>query len=466
MGAIVPGETQGRRCVVIGGGLAGLSAAIALLDAGHHVTLIERRPFLGGRAYSFVDQETGQEVDNGQHVFLGCCTAYMAFIKRLGVVDKTSIQKRLSIPVSSRDGRTSVISAAPWLPSPLHLLPTSLTYRHLTFGERLNTLRVMLRLMRTDRWRQTEQLQAQSFRDWLLVHGEREGAIQRFWNVIVLPTLNDDIAAVSADMGIMVFQGALLKGRHGADVGYARVGLTALLSDAAQRVVKAAGGRMLLGSAVAKLHMDGDRVYGAELASGQVITGDVFVAAVPWDALPKLLPAETAQVPFFAEAQHLEGAPIVGIHIWYDRRVMDDEFAAFVDSPVQWVFNKSRIQGLAGPWQYVCISLSGAWEYATMGKEGLRQLFTKEMAHLFPKARDAHVERFIVVKQLAATFRSKPGAEAFRPQQETPILNLFLAGDWTQTGWPSTMESAVRSGQLAAQAATRGLARQQTLAAQ
>jgi squalene-associated FAD-dependent desaturase len=451
--------TTSRRCVVAGGGLAGISAALALQDAGFSVTLVERRPFLGGRAYSFVDHETGQEVDNGQHVFLACCTAYRGFLDRLGVTEQTSLQPRLRAPVVSQGGVRSELSSASWLPAPLHVLPSFLRYKHLSFRERLRTLRVLLGVMRLDREQRRDELERQSFGEWLLKHGEGERAIQRFWNLVVLPTLNDDIGAVSAFMGTMVFQEAFFKGNRGAEIGYAKVGLTELISDAAQRALEEGGGRLVLGQGVTGFCLEGDRVRAVQLSSGERLEGDVFVSAVPWNALPRLLPEPWRRDSFFSATEGLDAAPIVGVHIWYDRQVMEDEFLAFLDSPVQWVFNKTAIMGTGGSGQHVCISLSGAWEYAPMGKEELRALFVGEMAKLFPKAREASVERFIVVKQLAATFRSRPGAEELRPGRRTPIANLFLAGDWTQTGWPSTMESAVRSGELAARAVVETLRR-------
>lgn len=417
------------------------------------VTLVERRPFLGGRAYSFVDQETGQEVDNGQHVFLGCCSAYRAFLERLGVAGRTTLQRDLHVPVTDAQGTRAVLGSTPWLPAPLHLLPTLLAYRHLSLRERITTLRVLLALRSVDRERQRDALDRQSFRDWLLERGECENAARKFWNLVILPALNDDVGAVSAYMGVMVIQESFFHGKHGGDIGYSKVGLTELISEAGRKALERGGGALVLGQGVTRLVVEGGRVAAAELTSGEWLHGDVFVGAAPWNLVRRLLPSPWNEHPFFRSLSALEAAPIVGIHLWYDRPVMDGEFVAFLGSPVQWVFNKSAIMGLAGPGQYVCVSLSGAWQYAPMGKEELRELFVREMAKLFPRARDARVERFIVVKQLGATFRSKPGSLALRPGQATPIPNLFLAGDWTQTGWPSTMESAVRSGQLAAGAA-------------
>ena len=422
---------------------------------GLRVTLVEKRPFLGGRAYSFVDPETGQEVDNGQHVFLGCCTEYIGFLRGLGVLERTALQKRLHMRVVDRQGRAGALYSVPWLPSPFHLLPSFLTYRHLGLMDKLRALSALLRIKFTDRERRREILEGQTFLEWLERHGQTSRAVRHFWDLIVTPTLNDSVGAVSAYMAFMIFQEGLLRGRHNADIGYSRVGLTALISDAARSYIESRGGTLLLDRSVVSMAQRDGRLAAVELPGGDWVEGDVFVGAVPWDALPKLLPLESAGYPSFAFAEELEASPIVGLHLWYDRPVMEEEFVAFVDSPVQWVFNKSRIQGLPGPGQYLCVSLSGAWEHAPKSKEELRREFTEELAHLFARAREARIERFIVVKQLAATFRSIPGAEAHRPPQTTPLPNLFLAGDWTQTGWPSTMESAVRSGLLAAREVAR-----------
>ncbi len=443
-------------CVVIGGGLAGLSAACALVDQGVQVTLLEKRPFLGGRAYSFTDAETGQEVDNGQHVYLGCCTAYTGFLQQLGVFKRTTLQRRLRIPVVDRKGKVGLFSAAPFLPAPLHLLPSFLTFPHLGLRDKIRAALTMLSIRRMDREKHRDALEAQTFKDWLKHHGQSERSCDVLWNLITLPILNDSVSDVSAYMGIMAFQDGLLHGRNSANIGYSRVGLTELISDAAKDYITQHGGQVLLGNTAIKLIITHGNVTGVDTGS-EVLQADTVVSAVPWDVLPELLPQELAEDPFFNPANKLEWSPIVGIHVWYDRPVMEEEFLATLDSPLQWVFNKSSIQGLPGPGQYLCVSMSGAWEHAPMTKEALRAIVLPELERVFPEAAAATVERFIVVKQLAATFRCTPGAQANRLPQQTPVGNLVLAGDWTQTGWPATMESAVRSGLLAAEEAVRSL---------
>ncbi len=443
-------------CVVIGGGLAGLSAACALVDQGVQVTLLEKRPFLGGRAYSFTDAETGQEVDNGQHVYLGCCTAYTGFLQQLGVFERTTLQRRLRIPVVDRKGKVGLFSSAPFLPAPLHLLPSFLTFPHLGLRDKIRAALTMLSIHRMDREKHRDALEAQTFKDWLKHHGQSERSCDVLWNLITLPILNDSVSDVSAYMGIMAFQDGLLHGRNSANIGFSRVGLTELISDAAKDYITQHGGQVLLGNTAIKLIITNGNVTGVDTGS-EVLQADTVVSAVPWDVLPELLPQELIADPFFVPANKLEWAPIVGIHVWYDRPVMEEEFLATLDSPLQWVFNKSSIQGLPGPGQYLCVSMSGAWEHAPMTKEALLAIVLPELERVFPEAAAATVERFIVVKQLAATFRCTPGAQAHRLPQQTPVGNLVLAGDWTQTGWPATMESAVRSGLLAAEEAVRSL---------
>jgi squalene-associated FAD-dependent desaturase len=443
-------------CVVIGGGLSGLSAACSLVDQGVSVTLLEKRPFLGGRAYSFTDTETGQDVDNGQHVYLGCCNAYTGFLKQLGVFERTTLQQRLRIPVVDSAGKVGIFSGAPLLPAPLHLLPSFLRFPHLGLRDKIRAASAMLSIMRTDREKHRDALEAQTFGAWLDHHGQSERSRAVLWDLITLPVLNDSVNDVSAYMGIMAFQDGLLRGRNSANIGYSHVGLTELISDAAKDYITQRGGQVLSNRTATGIIVENGHATGVDTGV-EIIPTEAVVSAVPWDALPKLLPAELAADPFFTQSNGLEWAPIVGIHVWYDRPVMEEEFLATLDSPVQWVFNKSRIQGLPGPGQYLCVSISGAWEHAPMTKDALRAIFLPELERLFPKAASATVQQFIVVKQLAATFRCTPGAQVHRLPQRTPVDNFVLAGDWTQTGWPATMESAVRSGFLATAEVIRAL---------
>lgn len=445
------GGSNGKTVVVLGGGLSGLSAARCLLELGYGVSLVEKRPFLGGRAYSFHSREVDMEVDNGQHVFMGCCTYYVDFIKALGAYGDAALQDSLSTEVV-RDGKSGKLASSSRL-GRLHLMPSFVIYPHIGFLDKLRVAYGLLRVRLTNRRKRAAQLDGESFYDWLKGHHQSERAIENFWNLIVLPTLNDDIRNVNADMALMVVQEGFLKGPGDATIGFARVGLSAIAGVPGQRFIEDRGGTMLMGKAVRAIRLDGDSVDSVELTDGSVLRADAYVSALPFDVLLQSLPPEQARKPFFAAAAGLSSAPIVGVHLWYDRTVMEQEFMAFLGSPIQWVFNRSRIQGDNGsPGQYVCISLSGAWDFIDRPKDDLRDLFTEEMRRLFPAARDAVVEKSLVIKQPEATFRCMPGVAAHRPSQATPIPNLFLAGEWTDTDWPSTMEGAVRSGVYAAEA--------------
>ncbi len=437
--------------MVIGGGLAGLAAACDLADRGVPVVLLEKRPYLGGRAFSFPDVESGGHVDNGQHIYLACCTAYTHFLRRLGVFERTTLQPRLrAVIVDGDSGRRGELSAAAWLPSPLHLLPSFIAYPHLSLGEKARAAAAIFSIMRTDRAKHREALEAESFHDWLVRHNQSERAITALWDLLTLPVFNDTVADVSAYMGLMFFQDGMLAGRHSADIGVSRVGLTELVGDAACSYLADRGGEALTGRNVTRIAVDEGRVTGI-VTDGTFMPASAVVSAVPWDALARLLAQETGVDAAFSTPA-LEWAPIVNAHVWYNQPVIDEPFLAVLDSPLQWVFNRSHIEGRDGPGQHLCISISGAWEYAGMGRESLRTALLGEMARVFPAAAEAAVERFMVVRQVNATFRCTPGAQALRPGQRTPLAGLTLAGDWTQTGWPATMESAVRSGLLAAEA--------------
>ena len=422
----------------LGGGLAGLAAAVELIDHGYDVTLIERRPYLGGRASSFFHKRVGEEVDIGQHVFMRCCSAYIDFLKKIGAWDMIKIQPRLSVEVRSREGKVGSIEGSA-LPGPLYLLPSFLRYPFLGRGEKLGALRTLAAALVTDRNRTDK-----SFCDWLIEHHQSERMIARFWDFLVLPTLNDHAGNASTKMGLMVLQEAFLK-EHGADIGYARVGLSELAAKAAD-YLRRRGGAMLLGKGAESLLIEGDRVRGVGLSDGQILEGELFISALPPDAMLRVLPERWRSDPFFARGGKLGWNPIVNLYLWFDRPVLEEEFVAFLDSPIQWVFNRSKILGRPGPGQQLCLSQSGAWELIDLPPERVLQRLLRELEQLFPYVRKAKLEKYLVTKQRRATVFVSPEIEEHRLPHRTPIENLFLAGDWTDTGWPSTMEGAVRSG--------------------
>jgi squalene-associated FAD-dependent desaturase len=448
-----------KSVVIVGGGLAGLAAGVYLSKRGFRVAVLEKRPFLGGRAFSFNDPETGVEVDNGQHVFVGACSAYMQFLHEIGAWGNVRMPRRSETRVI-RNGELAWLRAFSWIPGSAANFPALLRYGHVSFVGRLRLLYGMARI-RFARRKPGSALEDETFGTWLRRHGQSDETISRFWNLIVLPALNDDIEDVSADAGLMLFQTAFLGAPSKAAIGYPVVGLSRLAGDSAASSIISHGGEVRTASDVGRLSTADGRATGVILASGEVVQADAVVVALPPSDLQALLSPEQDDYEFFKPAARIETSPIVGIHIWYDRPVLEDRFVAVLDSPLQWVFNVTRMHeretGRDSQSQHIAISLSGAWQWKDKSKAELREVFVAEMARVFPIAANAEVTRFITVKMLEATFRVVPGAERNRLPQETPISGLFLAGDWTRTGWPSTMESAVRSGNLAGEAVAKHL---------
>lgn len=453
-------ETGKPTSIVIGGGLAGLAAATRCIRRGITPTVLEKRGYLGGRAFSFTDRETGVVVDNGQHIFLGACTDYIDFISEIGARDSIFEQERLDVP-ALKDGRVSRLG---WSRVPgMGMLPSLLRYKHLGMTDKLRVIYGMMRIRFTNREKNAESLDRQTFRSWLEARGQNESTIKNLWNLIVLPSLNDDIADVSAAAGIMLFQTALMGSGHDAIIGYSRVGLSELSGKHGLAYVNEHGGEIRLNTEVESLWFEDEALRGVRLADGSTLEADSVIAAVPHFALGSLLPDGNQKLAPLAGAASLETAPIVGIHIWYDRPVLSDPFIAVLDSPLQFIFNVTAIQSgtMQEPdgGQHIVISLSGAWRWAQMDRRELEEIFVAEMSEAFPAASADRVTRFLSVKQVDATFRVTPGSAAARLPQTTAIPNFFLAGDWTDTDWPSTMESAVRSGNLAADAAAEHLGR-------
>lgn len=433
---------------IAGGGLAGLAAACELASRGYGVTVVEARPFLGGKTYSFPAESA--VLDNGQHVFLRCCTAYIGFLRRLGVLGRTRLQRRLDVPVAEPGGRTGRLAALP-LPAPLHLSRALLAYPHLARADRLLVARAALAALRVSDRRLAE-YDGETFEQWLRRHGQSASAIENFWDLLVVATCNAPASVVSAATGLFVLRRGFLTDPRGAAIGLPLVGLSELHVDPAVRYVQARGGDVRVRSAVQQVCVDGDSATALMLADGRRLTADAFVLAVPWLQMGALLPEQWRTRPPFAAAARLRAAPIVNLHVRFGARVLRSPLLACVGTPIQWVFDRSGIQGAStDQGQWVTVSLSAAEKYLRMTKREIEEALLPELRRVL-QAPDAPVWRCVVVKEPEATFAPEPGTLALRPGPVTPIRNLFLAGAWTDTGWPATMEGAVRSGLAAASA--------------
>ncbi len=431
------------RIVVVGGGLAGIAAALECADAGSSVTLLEARPRLGGATFS-VEKE-GLWLDNGQHVFLRCCTAYRELVRRLGVEADVVLQPRLEIPVLAPGGRAASLRRN-GLPPPLHLAGAILRFRHLSLRDRARLGPAVLALRRLQL--SDPALDGQTFGAWLDARGQSQGAREALWDLITLPTVNLPAREASLALATKVFQTGLLDEADASDVGYARVPLQRLHGDAAERALAAAGVTVHDKARVSTLTPAGAGV--AVAWSGGVLDADAVILAVPHEDAVDLLPP--GALPDGVDLRRLGTSPIVNIHVVYDRAVTEHAFVAGVRTPVQWVFDRTRSAGLDDG-QCLAVSLSGADAYVSRSVDELRSEFVPALAELFPEARKAEVLAFFVTREPRATFRGVPGTAAHRPGPVTRTRGLYLAGAWTDTGWPATMEGAVRSGLAAANAA-------------
>ena len=443
------------RVVVVGGGLAGLAAALSCADGGARVTLLEARPRLGGATFSF--QREGLRVDNGQHVFLRCCVAYLRFLDRVGSRDLVFLQDRMAIPVLA-PGRTAQWLRRTALPAPLHLARSLASYGFLAPAERARAVVAALALGRMDP--RDPRLDGQTFGAWLASRRQSPAAVEGLWNLIALPTLNLPADQASLALAVKVFRTGLLEHRDAADIGYARAPLSEIHGESAARALDEASAQVLLRAAVRRIDPRPE-LKGFELETEvDRMEADAVIVAAPHDRAAEILPA--GAVPDAAALASLGSSPIVNVHVVYDRRVTDLPFAAGLDTAVQWVFDRTEQSGLEGG-QYLAVSISGADREIGEPTADLRERFLPALASLFPRARSARVERFFVTREPHATFRQAPGSGALRPGPVTGVPGLFLAGAWTDTGWPATMEGAVRSGFAAAREALVSVGRTRRL---
>ena len=410
------------RAVVVGGGLAGLAAALELADGGHQVTLLEARPTLGGAVQTLPEREGDPDPppDNGQHIALGCCTEYLAFLERVG--SRAAYRReRLALPVIAEDGSVARVAAGP-----LALL----RYGHVSLRERLAIARVARRLGRLE----ADELDGETFAELLRRLGQGQAAIDRFWDVFIRPALNLRAEEVSAALGVFTVQTALLAERSASDLVLPIEPLGAMHGEAAAGALADRGAVVRTNARVVEL-ADGAVV----LAEGERIEADAIVVALP--------PAESASLLGEPDPQ-LEDSPIVSVHLLFDRSILPFELAALLGSPAHWVFDRGALTGHRPPQgQYLTVVSSGAPELLELRG---RALVDTMAAELTGRLGAAELLWSRVSREPAATFAGRPGTAARRLGPETGRPGVARAGAWTATGWPATMESAVRSGRAAA----------------
>ncbi|MGH9556517.1 MAG: hydroxysqualene dehydroxylase HpnE [Terriglobales bacterium] len=430
---------------VVGGGLAGLSAGCALADAGFRVTLLERRPYLGGRASSYEHPGTGEVVDNCQHVLLGCCTNLIDFYRRTGVAEKIRWYDRLNF--IEPGGRCSSMRPSA-LPAPLHYAPAFLRVAFLAAADKLAIARAMMKLMESPLPESD-----QHFLGWLRGHGQTSGAIDRFWKVVLVSALNEDLDRMSVHYASQVFRESFLKSAPAGRMGVPTVPLTELY-NAGAKYLEARGGEVRLRCLLESFRPEATEVCLA--ASSGEFSADFAVMAAPFDALLKMLPATAEAAGLRAQLSRFETSPITGIHFWFDREISGLDHAVLLDRTIQWMFHKSRIMTARdGTGSYVELVVSSSKALLEKSRNEILDLALKELKEFFPAAAAATVLKATVIKEVHATYSALPRSGEYRPRTETAWPRVFLAGDWTLSGWPATMEGAVRSGYRAAEAVVR-----------
>lgn len=429
----------GRRVVVVGGGLAGMAAAVALESSDYSVTLLEARKTLGGRAGSFQDPTSGEILDNCQHVLLGCCTNLLDFYSRLGV--SNLIHWENDIRFVDESGNMHRLHGAPGLPAPLHLGIAGALFGALTLSERFELTRAMLAMLCLG-VRGREKLADVSFGQWLIEHGQSKKLIDKFYELVLVSALNEDCRKASAMYAIQVFQESLLVNSSAYRMGTPDCPLGKLYEKLPCRDVR-------LSARMTGLRFSGSRVIGVEIGD-EFLRADAVILAMNHHALEKWIPAELLGTDDrFGKLDRLENVPILGAHLWFDRPVLEARQVAMMGGPLQWIFRKDEtgraVHGV----------ISAARDWVQRPKQECLDLFVEQIRKTLKPAGETKLERGVIVIEKRATFSPLPGSDEFRPAQSPPkngIAGLFLAGDYTRTGWPATMEGAVRSGYLAAEA--------------
>ena len=461
MGALAAGARVGvalmaveaRDVVVIGGGFAGLAAGVALSARGFRVAVLEGKPALGGRAYSFADSETGDFVDNGQHVLMGCYHETLDFLEQIGTRGQLIVHRNLTIEMLDGPGRRARLRTAS-LPGPFHMSGALLGYGHLSFGERMRLISGGTRMMYL-RSHDRERLRRMSVAELMDVLGQGERARQCFWYPLAIATLNDDPELASAALLAEVLKRAFFSRRIDSAFVYSKVGLSDLYCGAAHDAIENAGGVVATRAIVEGFDFDANSAITAvRLRDGRRLSAANYIAAVPPHQILKLLPEAAVADPFFSRIGALKSSPIICVHVWLDREVTDSAFIGFIGTQTQWLFNKRRIFEQHGERHpgYLSFVISGARKLVDSSSDELLDLVMNDLRTMIPAARNANIVKALVLKEKHATMAPDPLSDLSRPATVTPIPNLFLAGDWIQTGLPATIESAVVSGRTAASA--------------
>jgi squalene-associated FAD-dependent desaturase len=440
-----------KTVTVIGAGVAGMSAACALAEAGFRVQLVEQRGYLGGRASSYLHPGVHEVIDNCQHVLFGCCTNLLGFYRRIGAAERIHWTSQMTM--IEPGGRRSRLGPFEWgplrLPAPLHSAPSFLNAKAFTLADKLALGRAMRAMMKPEALTDTRE----SMGAWLRRHKQTGGALNRFWRLVIASALNAEIDSISVPYAAKVIRELFLNSAEAGSMGMSTVPLSGLYAGVTAFLAER-GGRVLLNTHVEGAAWDEDAAQWLICTRTGELVSDFVILALPFEATQKLLPhlpAEEGSEKLARQIERHEHWPICSVHLWFDREITDLEHAVLLDREIHWMYNQSKLQTGRGG-HYIELVVSATRAFATLPREAAIQLALRELAEFFPRVKEAKLEKVALMKEVRATFGVPPGIDAARPTAVSPWPNLFLAGDWTSTGWPSTMESAARSGHLAAEA--------------
>jgi squalene-associated FAD-dependent desaturase len=432
-----------KRVIIIGGGFAGLAAGVELCERGHKVILLERRNHLGGRAYSFTNPATGDTVDNGQHLFMGCYFNTIAFLKKIGCLNKLKFQERTRIDfLDAKNGLDSF--ECPALPAPLHVLAGLFGLKGLTIGDKFRTFNLSSTLRG-----KTQSNGALSVAQWLKKLKQSDNINERFWTPMVVATLNESPEAASAQMLIKVLQQAFGGGREASAIGISSVGLSDLYTDGAKDFIESRGGEIRTFAHVNKILVHDGKVTGVEFKNGEKLAADYVISTVPPNILREMLDEQLREKEF-AYLEKLKSSAIVSINLWFDRPLTDRKFIGLIGTELQWLFNKDAISATSKNSNHLALIISAANHYVPMTKHQLVEMALRDLHKLIPQSLEAKLLHSTIVKERDATISHTVESDTLRPAAQTSIANFILAGDWTDTGLPATIESAVLSGNIAA----------------
>jgi zeta-carotene desaturase len=440
-----------KNVTVIGAGVAGMSAACALAEAGFRVRLVERRGYLGGRASSYLHPGVNEVIDNCQHVLFGCCTNLIGFYRRIGVSEQIHWTSDMTmIEPGGRRSRLGPFHLGPLrLPAPLHSAPSFLNASAFTLADKISLGRAMTAMMRPG----PLDLSLESLGDWLRRHRQTEGAVNRFWRLVIASALNAEIEEIAVPYAAKVIRELFMNSAEAGSMGMSRVPLSQLYAGVPAFLAGRGAGIELNTHVEGAAWDEGTRQWTTYTRTGEFVS-DFVVLALPFEATQKLLPhlpEEKGRERLARQIEKHQHWPICSVHLWFDREITDLEHAVLLDREIHWMYNQSRLQTGRGG-HYIELVVSATRAFAALPREAAIQQALSELAEFFPRIKEAKLEKVALVKEVLATFGVPPGIDASRPSTTSPWPQLFLAGDWVQTGWPSTMESAARSGHLAAEA--------------